>query len=52
MGRHSGNSALTISFSPPVIRITLEKKKKKQAAVISNPFPTTILMNIMLVFFP
>lgn len=28
MGRHSGNSALTISFSPPVIRITLEKKKK------------------------
>lgn len=27
MGRHSGNSALTISFSPPVIRIILEKKK-------------------------
>lgn len=50
MGRHSGNSALTISFSPPVIRIILEKKN--QAAVISNPFPTTILMNIMLVFFP
>ena len=26
MGRHSGNSALTIPFSPPVIQVTLEKK--------------------------
>lgn len=30
MGRHSGNSALTIPFSPPVIQVTLEKKNRLQ----------------------